>query len=745
MPAECWYVRVAEVMAVLDLRSIQRQLLDAPADPSLWLALSRAVADIRPAESEPVMPVAPQAQQSRHRQARTSALTNQMQSTSISPGSTRPVLLRFHQAASPEDDGLRQKQLDELQALAEGHQYETLMERLGFDLLEPLAAQLPTAAAYGLAHWAFEHERFEVVEPLLLAVVAKSDQAGDLLPWAKLFLGLSFRGLGKVGRAREQLGELRAQHPSHEATFHGEVALAWLDLNAGAPQEVTSILQQLRKHPQAGSNLMELDLLGRVLSTLEWLANHPRDQMGHAVDQASSDGVVAAIDHIRLSRCGRVLEVLGWFVDPGQQLRELCLVRGEHVWRLNLGQARYTDRPDLSDVMARCGGGSSQHAGLTLLQISLAEEAMPLKEGEAAELFAVLANGAQFCLRRTLEATDVSTEQIQRVLDAAIQEPNRLVSANLLHRARAIWSAELLAKLNRPAEHLRFGVSPTQPELSVVVPLYGRIDFMEYQLNWFNAWQRRRGDTRLQLQLIYVLDDPRLKKECLALAKRCNTLYRVPFELVINAANHGFAGANNRGAKFAKATLMLLLNSDVLPAHDDSLEMMLRAMQQRTSRIGALGARLLYDNGAIQHQGMTFAKEPDLEGEIGRVWLNEHPLKGVKVQLSGEEAAALIEVEAVTAACLMIERDRYEQVGGLSCQYIVGDFEDSDLCLRLRDQGLPVLLDRGATFYHLERQSVDLASSNDGIKAKVVATNAITHHQRWCSVIERLQQSELGR
>ncbi|MEB3352749.1 MAG: hypothetical protein VKM34_00720, partial [Cyanobacteriota bacterium] len=386
-------------MSVLDHRGIQRRLLEAPADPEQWLALTRSVANTRSADAEPIIPMPQPARQAAHQPPHPSTSTIQTHNPSISPGSTRPIQRRFHPAGSRELESSRQKQLEELQALAEVRQYEPLMERLGFDLLEPLAAQLPVAAGYGLGHWAYEHERFEVVVPLLLAVVAKSEQAGELLPWARLFLALSLRGLGKLGQAREQINELRAQHPSHEATFHGEVALAWLDLNAGAPQQATSILEQLRRHPQAGSNLVELDLLGRVLSTLDWLTEHPRDQIGHAVDRAGSDGVVAAIDHIRLSRCGRILEVLGWFVDPGQQLRELCLVRGDHVWRLNLGQARYTDRPDLAEVVARCGGGSGQHAGLALFQISLGEEAVPIQGGEAAELFAVLANGSQFCLR----------------------------------------------------------------------------------------------------------------------------------------------------------------------------------------------------------------------------------------------------------------------------------------------------------------------------------------------------------
>lgn len=137
---------------------------------------------------------------------------------------------------------------------------------------------------------------------------------------------------------------------------------------------------------------------------------------------------------IRLSRCGRVLQLQGWLVDPGKQLSHLCLVRGERVWRLNLGQARYSARPDLAEVVARCGGDANLHPGFNLTQIAETEEAVPLQAGEAAELFAVLANGTQFCLRRTLQGTELTTEQIKEVLDVAIQEPCQLVSANLLYR-----------------------------------------------------------------------------------------------------------------------------------------------------------------------------------------------------------------------------------------------------------------------------------------------------------------------
>ncbi len=732
----------------LEQLSIQHRLLESPADPALWLELTRVADRPQPAKAERGAAAAespPRTTQSPRPKQRPQQpkASNPQPSGGIRPGSSRPILLRFHPVGSSEADAVRRQLLSELQALAGAGQHEEVLERLGLDLVVPLATQLPVAAAYGLGHWAYEQQRFELAAPLLAAVLCAGEQAGDLLPWAQLFLGLSRRGLGEIGQAREQLAGLCLQHPSHDAAFHGQVALAWLDLNAGQAQAAADHLDALRRSPNAAANLAELDQLGRVLSTLEWLASNPRDQISHAVDRASSDGLVAAIDRLQLSRCGRILQVAGWLVDPGQQLRELFLLRGQRAWRLDLGQTRYSARPDLAEVVARCGGDAELHPGLRLTQIAMAEEAVPLQAGEAAELFAVLANGSQFCLRRTVQGGDLSTTMIKETLDVAIQEPCRLVSANLLHRVREMWSLAMRSKLEKRAEHKLYGQGSSQPKLSVVVPLYGRVDFMEYQLNWFNAWRRRRGADQAQLQLIYVLDDPRLKQECLALAKRCNTLYTMPFELVLNPENLGFAGANNRGASFAKAPLLLLLNSDVLPAHDDALELMLRAMQQHKGEIGALGARLLFDNGAIQHQGMAFVKEEDLDGEMGRVWLNDHPLKGVKIQQGQHDGQGLQEMEAVTAACLMVARERFLALGGLSSHYIVGDFEDSDLCMKCRSQGLPILVDMAATFYHLERQSVDLASSSDAMKAKLVAANAIAHHQHWCSAIEQLQRSEV--
>jgi tetratricopeptide (TPR) repeat protein len=717
----------------LDRQQLQRQLLLDPSRLELWSRLD-APAGTAPAPSfPPSQHAAPGA-------------TAQAQA----PLPIRVWQPRFHPQGSGQAEEVLEAQLAEFKGLVEAEHQGLLLRRLDDATAALLAERLPPAQAYSLGHHAYEQERFSLAEPLLARAADAGEDSGDLLPWALLFHGFCLRGLGRVADAHgcfSQVLERARQAGDAEAWLqagvHGQVALAWIALNGGDCVAAAALVEELHEASQAAVVTADLDLLGRVLSTLGWLERNPREQLSHSEDRGAC-GLAMALDTAQLSPCGSLLRIRGWLVDTGAQVRDLCVVRGRRVWRLDLGRARYSQRSDLAEVIRRCSGAPDLHAGLELALTSLGEERWAYQPGEALELFVVLANGDQFCLRQTLQASPLSADQFKGLLEVCIQEPCRLVSAGLLQRIREIWSGALRQKLQQPAVHHRFGELGREPELSVVVPLYGRVDFMEYQLNWFNAWQRRRGTAVPALQLIYVLDDPRLKGECMALAKRCATLYAMPFELVLNPDNLGFAGANNRGASYAQAPLLLLLNSDVLPASDASLERLLRTMQQPPVPIGALGARLLFDNGAIQHQGMEFCQEPDLDGELAQVWLNDHPLKGVKLLAADGGGDSLREVEAATAACLLLERERFDALDGLSIDYIVGDFEDSDLCLQLRRQGLPILVDLAATFHHLERQSVDLASSSDVSRMKLVAANAITHHQRWCSAIERLQASEIG-
>lgn len=738
-----------EMATISDRSAVQKRLLEQPAQPGLW-------AELEAMTSQSKGPV--QTSAAKRLGAPATSVTTHSQPTAdrepkvVKPSDPRPFQRRFHPGGSDAYRTMAERHCDELRQLVEDGDHDPVIRRLGLDTVASLADRLEPQHLYALGHAAYQLQRHDVAHPLLQATVAAGERAGELLPWARLFSALSLRAQGNLAESRIQLEAIQNEGCEPQSTaaqqtiaFHAGVSLSWLHLGAGERKAAKHCLEALRLSPLCAENTAEVDLLGRVLSTLEWLECHPREELTHAIDKGEDCSFVAAVDAIRITPCGTLLQIEGWVVDPGKQMRELCLVRGDRVWRLNMGEASYSSRPDLANVLQRCHASSDLHPGLRLQLLNMPEERQELQAAEAAELFVVLNNGTQFCLRRMLQRTALQTEQLKNVLDVAITHPPRLQAPMLLQRVRETWSAQLQQKMDQPADHQVLSRSPqSEPELSVVVPLYGRVDFMEYQLNWFNAWRRRHGNQVPSIQLIYVLDDPRMKEEFHALAKRCHTLFSVPFETVVNPINMGFAGANNRGVQLAQAPLLLLLNSDVLPASDNSIELMLRAMQDHGEAIGALGARLLYDNGAIQHCGMEFVTEPDLEGDLSWLWLNEHPLKGVNIGYSHDQQAELLEVEAATAACLMLRTSLYRELNGLSSHYVVGDFEDSDLCLKIRQRGMPVAVDLAAVFYHLERQSVGLGEKTDRIKAKIVTANALTHHQRWCSSIERLKRSRIG-
>lgn len=716
------------------LLELQRHLLLQPNDQRGWEQLEVLLGKsetTEPAVSElaPTIGVPPSIQQ------------QPATATSLDQQPSRPLRAKFHPVGSEEHERVLAQQSDEIKAALEAGRADWVLSRLGKELVPLLVVQLQPKELYLIGELSHRRERHDLAVPLLEGLADRED-AGDLGPWASLFAARSRLGLGNCGEGRQRLRML-ALEPEREHGFHACLSLAWLNLNAGDHKTAQARLETLKGSPHCGAHEAEVDLVGRVLSTLGWLESSDRGSLNNSRDLAAECGFVAAVDALRLSSCGTLLQIEGWVVDPGQQLEHLCLIRGQRAEWLNLAQAQYRYRADLAEVLSCCGAPHEHDAGFTLTVVQGEESVQPLEPGEAGELLFVLRNGEQFCLRRTISATALETEQLKGVLDGAINNQCELVAAAALDQVREAWSRKLLGRLAEKAAHQVHGLRVEDPELSVVIPLYGRIDFMEYQLNWFNAWKRRQQQKPLVVQLIYVLDDPRLQESFQALVKRCQALYRVPFETVINPHNLGFAGANNRGAALARAPHLLLLNSDVLPAHDGSFEQMLRAMHSHGGTIGALGARLLYDNGGIQHVGMEFVREDDLEGELGRVWLNEHPLKGVNAGFTAQERLELQEVEAATAACLMLSTDRFRSLGGLSSHYVVGDFEDSDLCLKVRREGLGIYIDLAATFFHLERQSVGLNEQSDLLKTKVVCANALTHHQRWASTIERLKRCQV--
>jgi len=239
-----------------------------------------------------------------------------------------------------------------------------------------------------------------------------------------------------------------------------------------------------------------------------------------------------------------------------------------------------------------------------------------------------------------------------------------------------------------------YGRPPRDPELSIVVPLYKRLDFIEHQLLQFS-----RDPDFARAELLYVLDSVEQADELARKAHALFALYGLPFKVLTLSSGAGYAGANQHGIAVARGRRLLLLNSDVIPDRPGWMSAM-GEFYDATGGIGALGPKLLYEDDSLQHAGLYFHRGPGSE-----LWENAHCFKGL--HRSFPAANVTRTVPAVTAACMMVDRDLYERVEGLPLHYVQGDYEDSELCLRLARAGRANWYLPSVELYHLEGQSYD--------------------------------------
>lgn len=134
----------------------------------------------------------------------------------------------------------------------------------------------------------------------------------------------------------------------------------------------------------------------------------------------------------------------------------------------------------------------------------------------------------------------------------------------------------------------------------------------------------------------------------------------------------------NRGAQEAQGDYLLLLNQDTAVLYSEWLEEMLGIAQQ--SDVGAVGAKLYFSDGRIQHAGVLLG-------------INEKPADHPFFGCAGDEPGYFgrnqltQEYSALTAACLLVRRSTYHEVGGMDEDHYKALYNDVDFCLRLCKRG----------------------------------------------------------
>ncbi|KMO44905.1 glycosyl transferase [Methylobacterium tarhaniae] len=183
-----------------------------------------------------------------------------------------------------------------------------------------------------------------------------------------------------------------------------------------------------------------------------------------------------------------------------------------------------------------------------------------------------------------------------------------------------------------------------------------------------------------------------------------------------------FSRLVNDGAAASRGEVLLLLNNDIEVLHPDWLVAMVR--QALRPQVGAVGAKLLFGSGRIQHAGVVVG----LGGRAG------HILRNRPADAPGHLGRLTVahEVAGVTAACLAVARHKFEAVGGLDAEAFPVDFNDIDLCLRLRERGWTSVWTPRAVLAHHE--SVSRGPSVGPARARFEA-EANRFAARWRAVI----------
>ncbi|WP_082456466.1 glycosyltransferase family 2 protein [Novosphingobium sp. Leaf2] len=318
--------------------------------------------------------------------------------------------------------------------------------------------------------------------------------------------------------------------------------------------------------------------------------------------------------------------------------------------------------------------------------------------------------------------------------------------SQLSHTSGSGWAAQLVAQTVAAAKaepvHVRhvlhhrrtrprprlpdaLAISGALPPVSVIVPTRNGLNLLRKCLE---------GVARTDYPDIEVIvvdngsDDPDTLAYLDALDPCRHRVLRAP-------GPFNFSTLNNRAAQLARGALLCLLNNDIEVLAPDWLGIM--ATQALREDVGAVGAQLLYPDGRIQHAGVILGicggathahrlLRPDAQG-----YFNRHALPQF--------------TSAVTAACLVVQRQRFMAVGGLDEANFAVAFNDVDLCMRLNARGWQSFYEPRAVLIHHE--SVSRGFDRDPVGAERLAGELEAMKTRWGTdaIVDPFHHPDLNR
>jgi GT2 family glycosyltransferase len=285
----------------------------------------------------------------------------------------------------------------------------------------------------------------------------------------------------------------------------------------------------------------------------------------------------------------------------------------------------------------------------------------------------------------SVSSTPAGAEDIQKNTVAAVEDELR--SLNL--SARVEIHTDPAGSARQFATRVRWTLPAPAPQVSIVLPTRDRLDLLSPCLDSLvDSLHSYSGQCE-----IIVVDNDSVEPATLAYFASLSHIpqirqlrFRGPFN---------WSAINNFAAGEATGEVLIFLNNDtVVISKDWIVELVANALRQD---VGAVGARLLYPDGTIQHAGVILG----IEGVAGHECVGDAP------EAAGYfgRSKMLRSVAAVTGACMATRRSIFEQLGGFDSLNLKVAFNDVDYCMKVRKAGYRIVYNPFATLYHLESKS----------------------------------------
>jgi GT2 family glycosyltransferase len=240
------------------------------------------------------------------------------------------------------------------------------------------------------------------------------------------------------------------------------------------------------------------------------------------------------------------------------------------------------------------------------------------------------------------------------------------------------------AKLGLYKIHFR---STKHIPVTIIIPTRDKIDLLRSCVESIE-----QKTTHISYEILIIDNESRDPETLNYFAQSCHQV--ISFE---NSGVFNFAAMMNLGVEQTQTEYFVLLNNDTLVINSEWLDELIGYGE--LPGVGAVGAKLLYPDGRIQHAGVILGTH----GLTGHAF---QPRRDADDQLEYQAYAHVARnYLAVTAACMLSRKTVFTEVGGFNDRDLKVAWNDVDYCLRLREKGYRVVFNPYATLYHLESQS----------------------------------------